>query len=106
MADTTIERQGLRVKAHDNGDGTYSISTHDIAGGAGVADSSIEIQGTRILMHDNGDGTFSITTTATTGVNDISIEHEGLRQKLHPTGINVSVGGLNVPTYAFVVNAI
>jgi hypothetical protein len=106
MADTTIERQGLHIKMHDNGDGSFSISTHDISGGTGVADSSIEWQGTRILMHDNGDGTFSVTTTASTGVNDITVEHEGLHQKLHPTGVNVVIGGISTPTYAFVVNAI
>jgi hypothetical protein len=106
MADKTIEKEGLHIKMHDNGDGTFSISTHDISGGAGVADSSIEWEGTRILMHDNGDGTFSITTTTTTGASDITVEHQGLHQKLHPTGINVTIGGIVTPTYAFVVNSI
>lgn len=106
MADTTIERQGLHIKMHDSGGGTFSISTHDISGGTGVADSSIEWEGTRVLMHDNGDGTFSVTTTATTGAGDITIEHEGIHMKLHPTGINVTIGGIVTPTYAFVVNAI
>jgi hypothetical protein len=106
MADTTVERQGLHVKMHDNGDGTFSISTHDISGGTGVADSSIEVEGYRVLMHDNGDGTFSVTTTATTGASDVTVEWQGLHQKLHPTGVNVTIGGIVTPTYAFVVNAI
>jgi hypothetical protein len=98
--------QGIEIKAHDNGDGTFSISTHDISGGSGVADTTIEIQGYRMLAHDNGDGTFSITTTATTGSSDQTIEWEGLRLKIHPTGENIVVDGISVPTYAFVVNAI
>lgn len=106
MADTTIERQGLHIKAHDLGGGLYSISTHDMAGGTGVADSSIEIEGYRILAHDNGDGTFAITTTATTGAGDVTVEHQGLHLKLHPTGVNVTVGGIVTPTYAVVVNVI
>lgn len=106
MADTTLEKEGLRIKAHDNGDGTYSLSTHDIGGGTGVADSTIEIQGYRMLAHDNGDGTFSITTTTTTGASDVTLEHQGLRIKIHPTGENIVVDGVSVPTYAFVVNAI
>lgn len=104
MADTTLEFQGIRIKAKDNGDGTFLFSTH--TGGAGVADSSIEIQGVRILAHDNGDGTFSLTTTTTTGAQDISVEWQGLRLKLHPTGINVTIAGIVTPTYAVVVNAI
>lgn len=106
MADTTLEKEGLRIRAHDNGDGTYSISTHDISGGTGVADSSIEVQGYRLLAHDNGDGTFSITTTASTGANDVTIEHQGLRFKIHPTGGTITIDGQVVPVYAVVVNAV
>ena|SRR5690242_20025001 len=106
MADTTLEKEGLRYKAHDNGGGTFSISTHDISGGNGVADSTIEIQGHRLLAHDNGDGTFSITTTASTGASDVTVEFQGLRFKLHPSGENLIVDGISVPTYAVVVNAI
>ncbi|SRR6266576_371750 len=107
MADSTIERQGLHIKMHDLGDGTFSISTHDLAGGAGVADSSLEVEGIRLLMHDNSDGTFSVTTTATTGAGDLTVRTvDGLLQKVHPTGINVTIGGIVTPTYALVVNAI
>lgn len=106
VADTTLEKEGLRIKAKDNGDRTYLISTHDIAGGTGVADSTIEIQGYRILAHDNGDGTFSITTTATTGAGDQTIEFQGLRMKIHPTGGNLTIDGVSTPVYAVVVNAI
>lgn len=106
MANLTIEKECLRIRAHDNGDGTFSISTHDIGGGNGVADSTIEIQGYRMLAHDNGDGTFSVTTTASTGASDVTLEHQGLRFKIHPTGENIVVDGVSVPTYAFVVNAV
>lgn len=98
MADTTIERQGLRIKAHDNGDGSYSITMH--SGGAGVADQGLEIQGYRMLLHDNGDNTFSVATTTTTGASDQTIEFEGLRLKIHPTGANDPVTGQ--PLYAIV----
>lgn len=104
MANTTLERQGLRIAAKDNGDGTFLIFTHDIGGGAGVADKSIEIQGYRMQMHDNGDGTFAIATTTTTGASDVTIEWEGLRLKIHPTGANDPTFG--VPMYAFVVNPV
>lgn len=104
MADTTLEFQGLRFKFHDNGDGTFSLSTH--TGGAGVADQTIEVQGLRLLAHDNGDGTFSLTTTTTTGASDLTVEWQGLRLKVHPTGENIVVDGISVPTYAVVVNAI
>ena len=106
MADTTVEKQCLRFKAKDLGGGVYSISTHDTGGGTGVADSTVEVQGYRLLAHDNGDGTFSITTTASTGANDVSIEYESLRFKLHPTGGNVIIAGISYPVYAIVVNAI
>jgi hypothetical protein len=106
MSDLTVEFQCLRFKAKDLGDGTFSISTHDISGGAGVADQTLEVQGYRVLAHDNGDGTFALTTTASTGADDVSVEHEGLRFKLHPTGGNAIVNGVSVPTYAVVVNAI
>lgn len=106
MADTTLEKEDLRFKAHDNGDGTFSISTHDMSGGTGVADSTVEIQGYRLLAHDNGDGTFSVVTTTTTGATDVSIEHEGLRFKIHPTGGSVVIAGISVPVYAVVVNPI
>lgn len=106
MPDSTIEKEALHIKAKDNGDGTFLISTHDIGGGAGVADSSVEIQGKRMLAHDNGDGTFSITTTTTTGAGDDTIEVEGLRLKIHPTGINVTIAGVVTPTWALVVNQI
>lgn len=102
MADSSIEKQGLRIKVHDNGDGTFSIYLH--TGGAGVADQGLEIQGYRIQMHDNGDGTFSPTTTVTTGATDVQIEYEGFRLKLHPTGSNDPVTG--GPMYAIVNNAI
>jgi hypothetical protein len=104
--DTTVEFQGLRFKAHNNGDGTYSISTHDISGGTGVADQTLEIQGFRLLAHDNGDGTFSFTTAASGGPNDVSIEREGLRFKITPTGGTAIVDGVSVPTYAIVVNEV
>lgn len=104
MADTTLEFQGLRFKAHSNVDGTFSISTH--TGGAGVADQTIEVQGLRLLAHDNGDGTFSLTTTSSTGAGDLTVEWQGLRLKVHPTGSNIVVDGVSVPTYAVVVNAI
>jgi hypothetical protein len=106
MADTTWEKETLRFKAHDNGDGTFSISTHDISGGTGVADSSLEFEGIRLLAHDNGDGTYSITTTTSTGAGDITVEMQGLRFKLHPTGGTVTIGGIPEPTYAIVVNAV
>lgn len=103
---TTVEWEGLRIKASDNGDGTFSISTHDNAGGTGVADKTIEVQGFRLLAHDNGDGTFSLTTTSSTGAGDLTVEWQGLRFKVHPTGSNLVVDGVSVPTYAVVVNAI
>lgn len=106
MADTTIEKESVRIKAKDNGDGTFLFSTHDLAGGAGVADTSIEFEGVRLLAHDNGDGSFSLTTTTVTGAGDINVEVQGIRLKLHPTGINVTIGGIIYPTYAIVVNAI
>lgn len=106
MSDTTVEKESIRIKAKDNSDGSFLFSTHNLAGGAGVADSSIEIQGYRILAHDNGDSTFSLTTTTSTGAGDVNVEWEGLRFKLHPTGINVTIAGLAIPTYAVVVNPI
>lgn len=104
MADSAFERQGFRIKLHDNGDGTFSITTHNLAGGPGVADQGLEWEGFRIQLHDNGDGTFAVTTTASTGVNDVLVEHEGFRIKLHPTGANDPVTGQ--PMYAVVVNAV
>jgi len=100
VADTTVEFEGLRFKAHDNGDGTYSFANHDMGGGAGVADSTVEIQGYRVLAHDNGDGTFSVVTTSTTGAGDVTMEHEGLRFKLHPTGGTQTIAGIVTPVYA------
>lgn len=104
MANQTLEREGFRINAKDNVDGTFSIFTHDIGGGTGVADKGLEIQGYRMHMHDNNDGTFSISTTTSTGVNDVTLEWQGLRQKIHPTGSNDPVTGQ--PMYAFVVNPI
>lgn len=106
MADTTIEFQALRFKVKDNGDSTYSISTHDISGGTGVADQTLEIQGFRVLCYDNGDGTFSISTTTSTGPDDLTVEHQGLRFKLHLSGTSLVVDGILTPTYAVVVNQI
>lgn len=106
MSDTTVEFQCLRFLAKDLGDGTFSISTHDISGGAGVADSSVEVQGYRILAYDNGDGTFSLTTTSTGAADDPTIEHQGLRFKIHPAGEDVTIDGVSVPTYALVVNEV
>ena len=100
MADTTLELEGLRFKAHDNGDGTYSLATHDMGGGTGVADSTLEIQGYRLLAHDNGDGTYSVVTTSTTGAGDQTLEHEGLRFKIHPTGGTQTIAGISTPVYA------
>jgi hypothetical protein len=104
VANLTIERQGLRIAAKDNGDGTFLLFTHDIGGGVGVADKSIEIQGYRMCAHDNGDGTFSICTTTSTGANDLTLEIEGIRLKIHPMGENEPVTGQ--PMYAFVVNPV
>jgi hypothetical protein len=104
MANLTIERQGLRFAAKDNGDGTFLIFTHDIGGGVGVADKGLEIQGLRMCAHDNGDGTFSICTTTSTGSSDLTLEHEGLRLKIHPMGENDPVTGQ--PMYAFVINSV
>jgi len=97
MANQTLEFQGLRILVIDNADGTFSLRTY--SGGAGVADQSIEIQGNRMLMHDNGDGTYSPVTTASTGASDSTLEHDGLRLKIHPTGLNDAQGH---PTFAFV----
>lgn len=69
-------------------------------------DQTLEVQGFRLLCYDNGDGTLSISTTTSTGPNDLTIEHEGLRLKIHPTGENIVVDGVSVPTYAFVVNEV
>ncbi len=104
MADSTFEKEGFRVKVHDNGDGTFSIATHDLAGGAGVADQGLEFEGFRIQLHDNGDGTFAPTTTTTTGAGDVQVEIQGFRLKLHPTGANDPV--TKQPMYAIVVNPV
>lgn len=104
MADSTLEVQGLHIRAHDLGANIFSFNTHDMAGGLGVADQGMEVQGYRLHMHDNGDGTFSLTTTATTGAGDVSIEHEGIHLKLHPTGTNDPI--TKQPMYALVVNAV
>lgn len=106
MADTTLEKESVRIKAKDNGDGSFLFSTHDLGGGAGVSDTSVEFEGVRLLAHDNGDGTFSLCTTTTTGASDITVEIQGIRLKLHPTGINVTIGGQVLPTYAIVVNPV
>jgi hypothetical protein len=99
MADSTIRtREGFLLKIHDNGDGTFSFTTH--TGGAGVADQALEVEGFRVQIHDNGDGTFSLCTTTSTGANDAEIEWQGFRLKLHPTGQNDPVTG--EPMYAIV----
>lgn len=106
MANTIVELLTLRFRAKDNLDGTFLFSTHDMAGGAGVADATIEIQGYRMLAHDNGDGTFSLVTTVTTGAGDQVIKHEGLAFKIHPTGGTITIGGIVSPVYALVVNVV
>lgn len=108
MADTIIRfsPDSVPIKAKDVGAGVFIFSTHDMAGGAGVADTSIEIQGYRILAHDNGDGTYALTTTVTTGAGDVTIEHEGVRLKLHPTGGTQVLDGVTNAMYALVVNPI
>jgi hypothetical protein len=69
-------------------------------------DSSFEIQGYRILAHDNGDETFSPVVTTSTGVGDQTLEWQGLRLKIHPTGQNVTIGGVVTSTYAIVVSSL
>lgn len=101
---SVLERQGFHALLHANGDGTFSLDTHDIGGGAGVADNSVEIQGFRMQLHDNGDGTFSICTTTSTGASDQVIEFEGFLLKIHPTGETDPVS--QSPRYAFVVNSV
>jgi len=105
MADSWFRHKtGFQIKTHDNGDGTFSVYTHDLSGGQGVSDQGLEWEGFRIELHDNGDGTFSPFTTTTTGAADVQAEHEGFRLKLHPTGNNDPSTG--EPMYAIVVNAI
>ena len=107
MADSTIEVQGVRLKAHDNGDGTFSLATHNMSGGTGMADTSIDFVGYRVRAHDNGDGTFSPETTTSTGANDVYAEtRDGIPLKLHPDGGNVVIGGVSFPTYAIVTYAV
>jgi len=106
VADSSIEFQGQRLKIHDNGDGTFSVTTFDLSGGFLVSDQSLEFEGFRIQLHDNGDGTFSPVTTPTTGAGDVQCEKQGFRIKLHPTGQDITIGGLTQPMYAVVVFAV
>lgn len=106
MADKLVEFQGLRFKLHDNGDGSFSLTTHDIGGGAGVADQSIEVQGYRVLAHDNGDASFSVATTTSSGAGDVLAEFQGIRVRLHPTGGTQTIGGISTPVYAVGVFAV
>jgi hypothetical protein len=98
MADQKLEHEGLHLKIHDNGDGTFSFTVH--TGAPGVADQGMEVQGIRLQMHDNGDSTFSPVITTSTGPNDITMEFQGYRLKLHPTGFNDPVTA--EPMYAIV----
>jgi len=99
--------QGFILSVVNNGDGTFTLNTHDLGGGLLVSDQAWEIQGYRIQLHDNGDGTFSPVTTLTTGANDITVEWQGFRLKLHPTGATYTIGSgsnaVTMPLYAIVV---
>ena len=102
MADKYIEREVYHLKIHDNGNGTYSFTTH--TGGAGPVDRGLEFEGFRIQLHDNGDGTFSPCTTTSTGSSDVLCEIQGFRLRLHPTGQTDPNTG--EPMYAIVVVAV
>lgn len=52
MADTHFEVQGYRLKAHDNGDGTFSPVTTTTTG---AGDVTVEIQGLRFKLHPTGE---------------------------------------------------
>ena len=58
MTDTAIELGGLRIRATDNGDGTWTLATATAASGAG--DRAVEIGGVRIKAVDQGDGTYKL----------------------------------------------
>lgn len=103
MANGLLEHEGFVISAVKNGDGTYSPDTH-LLGGSGVAFQGLEIQGYRMQLFSNGDGTFAICTTTSTGATDKTVEFEGFRLKIHPTGNNDPVTG--APMYAFVINAV
>jgi hypothetical protein len=100
--DAVIERQSFHLKIHNNGNGTFSFTTH--VGGFGPVDRGLEFEGFRIQLHDNGDGTFSPCITSSTGPNDVLCEIQGFRLKLHPTGQNDPNTGL--PMYAIVTVAV
>jgi hypothetical protein len=104
MANPTLEREGYLLAISSNGDGTYSLKTHDISGGAGVAYQGLEIQGYRIQLFNNGDGTYSPCVTSTTGASDKTIEFQGFTLKIHPTGQTDPVTGQ--PLYAVVTVAV
>ena len=50
VADSSIDIQGYRVEAHDNGDGTFSPTTIATDG----AGPTVEIQGLRFKLRDTG----------------------------------------------------
>ena len=104
-----LEEQGFIFSLADlqDGTGTYAMVTHDLAGGLLVSDQPFYIEGYRLQLHDNGDGTYSPVTTTSTGPNDVAVEWQGFRIKLHPTGANATIGPpgnqTTVPMYAIVV---
>jgi hypothetical protein len=65
---------------------------------------ALEIQGCRVELHDNGDGTQSPVVASTSSPGDPSVELQGSRIALTPTGNTVTIGEDSKPTYAIVVS--
>jgi hypothetical protein len=51
VADSSVEIQGYRILAHDNGDGSYSFVT---TATTGSSDVTVEFQGLRFRLHPTG----------------------------------------------------